>query len=652
VGKKVSQQLTDFHKKFNETKRALSEPRKLFRFFDNKILNRTHYLLWLCTFICLGAALFAAALAGYERFYANSFFPGTRLAGSALGGTTYAAAQSILAGRTDAFSHHGIAVTYGDTTAVITATAIADTPDASFDIFSFDTDASLRALFQQQHDAHLWNALAQQTRSILFSPDVPLRIALDNGKLTNLLQENFSVFENPAQNATIIVDGETLRVQPESYGKKFDYVAIINEILSQIASLDERPIAISLKTDYPTAFAADIEPLLTQADAILAQAPFQLVIPPQSRLNPDKKFLLDKTQIASLLTAKSTMTKDGALRIALKDDEAASYLGGTVAPFTDVAPMDAKFVVRNGKVGEFVSSQPGQKLNATASIQNFEMLLQDITETAATTTAVTIVIDTLQSEITTDSVNTLGIAEIIGTGHSNFSGSPANRRHNIAVGAAAVNGTLVKPGEEFSLLKTLGAVDAAAGYLPELVIKDNRTTPEYGGGLCQIGTTVFRGVLNSGLPVTARQNHSYRVSYYEPAGTDATIYDPAPDFKFMNDTDNYILIQSRVAGDDLYFDFWGTRDGRGVEQTKPAIYNITPPPPTKLVETDTLAPGEKKCTEHAHNGADAYFDYTVTYPDGTKKEERFKSHYRPWQEICLVGVEKNATSTPEVLLQN
>ena len=69
----------------------------------------------------------------------------------------------------------------------------------------------------------------------------------------------------------------------------------------------------------------------------------------------------------------------------------------------------------------------------------------------------------------------------------------------------------------------------------------------------------------------------------------------------------------------------------------PIIYNIARPGPTKLIETLDLPAGEKKCTEHAHNGADAYFDYTVTYPDGEIKEERFSSHYVAWPKLCLVG---------------
>jgi vancomycin resistance protein YoaR len=246
--------------------------------------------------------------------------------------------------------------------------------------------------------------------------------------------------------------------------------------------------------------------------------------------------------------------------------------------------------------------------------------------------------------------NDFRIKEIIGTGHSRFAGSPVNRRHNIKVGAASLHGLLIKPGEDFSLLKALGTIDDTTGYRTELVIKGDKTVPEFGGGLCQIGTTVFRTALASGLPISERRNHSYRVAYYEPAGTDATIYDPAPDFRFVNDTGNYILIQARLAGDDLYFDFWGVRDGRVATATAPTIYNIVKPEPTKIIETTELAPGEKKCTESSHNGADAYFDYTVTYPEGATttpvQTRRFNSHYIPWQAVCLVGVA--ATSTPAV----
>jgi vancomycin resistance protein YoaR len=176
--------------------------------------------------------------------------------------------------------------------------------------------------------------------------------------------------------------------------------------------------------------------------------------------------------------------------------------------------------------------------------------------------------------------------------------------------------------------------------LPELVIKKDKTVPEFGGGLCQIATTIFRAVLASGLPILERQSHSYRVPYYEPAGVDATVYDPRPDFKFLNDTGYHILIQSKIEGNFLIFEFWGTKDGRAVEQSKPVIYNVKPAPPSKLIETLDLPVGKKKCTERAHTGADAVFTYTVTYADSAVKKQEFRSRYKPWGEVCLIGVEK------------
>jgi len=235
-----------------------------------------------------------------------------------------------------------------------------------------------------------------------------------------------------------------------------------------------------------------------------------------------------------------------------------------------------------------------------------------------------------------------GIRELIGVGRSSYAGSPANRRHNIALGVAAVNGTMIPPGGEFSLLEVLGKIDGSTGYLPELVIKGDHTVPEYGGGLCQIGTTAFRAALNTGLPITARRNHSFVVRYYEPIGTDATIYNPSPDFKFRNDTAHWIVFRAySTKSSELVFELWGTRDGR--EATYPAVprtFNRVPAPPTKVIPSSELKPGERRCTETARDGIDASFDYIVKMSDGTERKQTFFSRYRPWQAVCLIGMEK------------
>ena len=258
-----------------------------------------------------------------------------------------------------------------------------------------------------------------------------------------------------------------------------------------------------------------------------------------------------------------------------------SYLG-EIAKKTDRDPVNATLTFKDGKVDIFALSQTGLVLNIS---ENTTKIMETLDNGE---TKLTLLVEEIEPEITQNSLADLGIVELVAEGRSNFAGSPANRRHNIRVGAARFNGLLIKPGETFSFTKNLGAVDAGTGYLPELVIKDNETVPEYGGGLCQVSSTTFRAALNAGLPIVARRAHAYPVTYYKPYGTDATIYIPNPDLKFTNDTGHHILIQTRIVGNYLYFDFYGTKktttvkfagnkEGTGavarIEDVKPYIYD-------------------------------------------------------------------------------
>jgi len=138
------------------------------------------------------------------------------------------------------------------------------------------------------------------------------------------------------------------------------------------------------------------------------------------------------------------------------------------------------------------------------------------------------------------------------------------------------------------------------------------------------------------------------VSYYNDLingnpGTDATVYDPAPDFKFLNDTGNYVLIQTEMDtyNGKLYFTLWGTNDGRKGYYSTPVIQRWLPYGEKKDIETTDLEPGEKEC-QHAFFGADAIFTYTREFVNKEKEETVYESHYRPLPEICLIGVEKKA----------
>jgi len=252
--------------------------------------------------------------------------------------------------------------------------------------------------------------------------------------------------------------------------------------------------------------------------------------------------------------------------LSLSEDALKKYLE-KLKNETRVAPQDAKLSFEGGSVSAFAVSRDGYEIASDESFAAVSGSLKNNPYAKDIDLKTTV----LKPEVSSSDVAQYGIKELIGTGTSNFRGSPQNRIHNIRTGASRFNGVLIKPGEEFSFIKTLGPVDKSTGYLPELVIKVDKTVPEYGGGMCQVSTTCFRAALNAGLKITARTNHAYPVQYYAPQGTDATVYIPNPDLRFVNDTPGHILIQTRVEGTQLTFEFFGTSDGRETKLVGPTV---------------------------------------------------------------------------------
>ena len=257
---------------------------------------------------------------------------------------------------------------------------------------------------------------------------------------------------------------------------------------------------------------------------------------------------------------------------------------------------------------------------------------------------VPIQVRTIKAPITiSKEIQDMGIKELVAVGHTSYYGSPPNRIYNIQVGVNHFNGTLIPQGAEFSFNKTLGKVDGSTGYKKELTITKIGTVPEYGGGLCQVSTTMYRAAIFAGLKITARAPHSYAVSYYSQTlgyGLDATIYLCGQDLKFINDTPGPILVQGYVEDENAYFKFYGTGDGRKVVMDGPYLDNYKYPPEDIIYEVDnSLAIGEKKKVEKRHVGFEATWYRTIISPDCTENKETIFSHYQSTQEKYLMGPE-------------
>lgn len=600
---------------------------------NGRIRQRYFWGQWwervLTTVFVLAILLFGAGKL-YAALYQERIFPGVAVGAWPLGGLTRAEAGAALQQAVDNLRQKGLVFVWNDKTVVAPMVQTAPTdPDLSYELISYDLDKTAREAYAVGRSGTFAEQWLSRLGALLGQVQLVPAFSWRPDKVLETLKANLSAFEQPGNNALLrLTDGRAV-IMPESAGVVFDYQAAMQITSRQLAGLLFTPISLRQERQIPTITAASAAPLLPKVAELLAGP--DLIIKYQDRTWP-----LTRVKLNELLEFKIG-DKDKPV-IGLAREKLVSLLQ-SITTELNVAPQEAKFRVENGKVAEFSPAVSGQEAMIDETLLLWEKAI--ISENAS---ELALIVKTAAPASQIDEVNDLGIVELLGVGKSNFKGSPRNRRHNIAVGAAAVNGTLVAPGEEFSLLKVLGKVDAAAGYLPELVIKGNKTVPEFGGGLCQIGTTMFRATLAAGLPVTARRAHSYAVTYYNNEkglpGTDATIYDPAPDYRFRNDTGHHVLIISKIKGDELFFEVWGTKDGRKFTQSEVRVWDRIPPGPTKLIETLDLKPGKKKCTEKPHAGMKASFDYTITYADGRVDKTTFNSQYRPWQEVCLVGVEK------------
>ncbi len=270
-----------------------------------------------------------------------------------------------------------------------------------------------------------------------------------------------------------------------------------------------------------------------------------------------------------------------------------------IAARFDIKPIDAKLNFKDQKADVFVPSASGRKLNTERSLDSIASAIFNNKASASLS------FDIIEPDITLEKINNLGIKSLLGQGTSDYGKSHASRIHNLNLGMSKFNGVILKPGEQFSFNKLLGEVDGESGYQAELVIKGGLLKREYGGGLCQVSTTVFRAAILAGLTIKERRPHSFPVQYYNPQGFDSTIYPGVVDLKFINDTANHILIQTKIIGSQLSVEIYGSDDGRKVTMKGPFQY------------------------DHQPSGAmKAYFLREIAMSDGTIKEERFDSVYR------------------------
>lgn len=585
-------------------------------------------LLFLLLPLLIGIWAFIA----FETKYNDRFYPGVFIGSESIGGQTYDEALGHFKEKAEELQKNGLNVSFETSKGIqninipISTTGL--TSDNSVEYFTLDEwENDLKEAYAWGHEKNIFRRLKEQFSLLFVRKNFKFSISIQNEAVNSLLENDLSGFLKKNLPARFSSTENKISILKEETGETIDKEEILNILEKKLNQFDTSSTVFKTEIDIPTITQEDLSPFLVFAENFSQKTNFVF------------QYKGHEWKIAGpKLVTWLTINKEG--KIDIDNTKLNDYFSTTVTKFINNPPQNSRFEIQNGKLIEIAPGKPGNIIDIENIVQKIEKIIHESEMNLDTLNNIQYLpIETIQVEpkITKETISKYQIRDLVGEIRTSFNGSSKDREHNIKIGVAAINGILIAPGAEFYTVSSIGSVTGKKGYVKETVIKENKTTKEFGGGLCQVATTLFRLALNAGLSITERMNHRFVIGYYNPPGLDATIYGPHPDLSFVNDTGGFLLLQARVENKQVIMELYGQKDGRSVEISKPYIHDKIPAPKTKYIQSKDIPVGKTQCTETPHDGVTTEVLYSVKYQDGTTKKRIFKSIYQPWQKVCLVG---------------
>jgi vancomycin resistance protein YoaR len=496
----------------------------------------------------------------FELVYAGKIYPGVSVDGIYVGGMTKAVATARINDKIQDFSGHSLAITYGQTTLRIPVNDLGVAYSVSRGVneaYAFGRTGG-------------WTTIAHaHARSLIGRSTNIAEFTYADTRLFPYLSQVDDDLTQPVINATLAVSDNQAKVVPATSGTRLDIGRLTQAVEARLATTDIAAIAAPTYALKPTITTSLLAAATHTADIYLS-GPITVTynditkaIDPSVMVSWLKVTQGKSTDLLTSYDLANVYPVVPPVAITLDNTAVAAYVA-QLATHIDQQGQNAALSVVDGRATIFQPSRDGISLDQASAIK----AIVAAASKPDTDRTVVLAVNIKKPDVNEANLNDLGINELISEGETEFPGSPSSRLTNVRIGAQQFNGILLKPDQVFSFGALLGAVGPEQGYVPGLVILGNHEEKQYGGGLCQVSSTAFRAALNAGLPIVARTNHSFAISYYTAPygvpGVDATIYYPQVDFQFKNDTGHYILIQTVMQGSTLKFDFYGTKTKSGV----------------------------------------------------------------------------------------
>ncbi|MFH1737170.1 MAG: VanW family protein [Actinomycetota bacterium] len=492
-------------------------------------------------------------------------------------------------------------------------------------------DSAVRKAYATGRTGNLLSMLVVRARLYIkpMSVVVPSKVSEEYLKVT--VAKIAEEVDKPAANATVIIEGEKATVRKSKNGWVVRRGRLASDIRTHAADFYSRKIGLPQGVDYVTVHNADAE----EARLIA----LEMIREPIDYTINGKDYTIGPAKIGTLIEfipEKKTVKKDGrkvkdtVLTPELTRRRLEQYFIPLKTEF-ETKPVDARFEAGSGTV-TIIPGQNGLVIDMDAAVVDLNKLAL-----AEPPRKATLKMKELEPALTTAKAEAMGIKERVSV-HTEYFDYTPNRSKNIRTLAESLDGKIVAPGQVWSINEATGPRTTTKGYTEAPVIINGQLSPDVGGGICNVSTTIFNTVFFGGYEVIERYPHDFYISHY-PDGRDASIYyDGGMDFKFKNDTPHYILIKTDHSETSVTIAFYSTNMGTEVSYSNMGFLNIVPY--GIVYKDDPAVPtGWEKDADMGYgvDGRDITVFRTVKRSGAVVREEKFFSHYEPKQRIVLKG---------------
>jgi vancomycin resistance protein YoaR len=582
---------------------------------------------------CLLALFIVLIPVGYDFNYRDRIFPGVSVSGKNLSGLSPAQAAVQLT-QVNRYPETGkIVFQYGQQVWVATPAQLG---------LSQDVQTAVQAAFLVGRNGGFLTRLSQQFQAYSSGFSLPAVFTWDERIAYQYLAAIAAQVDLPIIEASVQVNGVEVEVRSGQVGRKMDISQAMSELRTQLSTFTDGIIPVVVNETPPVILDASQQAEIARR---ILSAPLEITVAEPAEGDPGPWTFQPAELAAMLVIERVEDAQGGRYQVGLETASLQRFLQ-EIAPAFVRFPVNARFIF-NDDTRQLELIQPaviGRTLNVTASLQKIKE------KVIAGEHAISLEMESSPPPVSDESTaESLGIRELVNSYSSYFYGSSNERIQNIQTASARFHGLLVPPGASFSMADALGDVSLDNGYAEALIILGDRTIKGVGGGVCQVSTTLFRTAFFGGFPIVERHPHAYRVGYYEQtasgghdanlAGLDATVFVPVVDFVFINDTSNWLLMETyvNVNGRRLTWKFYSTSDGRQVNWTTTGPQNVVEPPEPLYEENPSLSQGTIKQVDWEAEGADITVERTVTRGDQIILQDTFITHYLPWRAVYQYG---------------